>query len=457
VLFSTQKGILRSLMLLTIPAAIEYLLQSTLSYADFIMVGRLGKNASASIGLTQEVSFLLKGVLMAAGIGIVSCISIAIGKKQPDKAKKISVQAFFMAAVCGAVLTVAGLGLSPLLPGWFGAEQVIRDEATSYFAIIWLPAVFIALNMLLSSVLRGAGDMKTPMMINITASLSNIILNFVLIYQSRVIHVFGVELRVWGAGLGLKGSAIGTAAASVIGGALMIAGVLKNPVVSPIGEKFKADLHIIKECVKVAVPVFLCRLTTSFGRVLFTAFITGLGTVALAAHTIAFTAESVFYIMAVGMMASVTTLAGNYKGEGSMEKLNQLVKVSSGLVAGVMLVVGVLMFSFSRPIVSLFTTDTAVIGIASVLFCIVAVNEPIFGVSLIMEGIFNGVGDTKSPFIVGAASLWFVRVLGTWTAITVFHTGIYGAWIFMITENAVRGTVLIIRYRMVRHRLITDH
>jgi Na+-driven multidrug efflux pump len=140
-----------------------------------------------------------------------------------------------------------------------------------------------------------------------------------------------------------------------------------------------------------------------------------------------------------------------------MEKLNQLVKVSSGLVAGVMLVVGVLMFSFSRPIVSLFTTDTAVIGIASVLFCIVAVNEPIFGVSLIMEGIFNGVGDTKSPFIVGAASLWFVRVLGTWTAITVFHTGIYGAWIFMITENAVRGTVLIIRYRMVRHRLITDH
>ncbi|MFP3153816.1 MATE family efflux transporter [Lachnospiraceae bacterium ZAX-1] len=439
---------------MTIPASIEYVLQAALSYADFIMVGRIGKNATAAIGLTQEVTFLLKGVLMAAGIGIVSCISVAVGRQDDKKVKRTSIQAFFLSIAIGIFLLVVALLISSRLPLWLGADKSILADASMYFRIIFIPAIFTSFNMLLASVLRGVGDMKTPMFVNVVITICNIVFNFLFIYESRVITILGFKLHVWGAGLFVAGSAIGTAIASVIGGLLMIAGVLKNPLVSPLQEPFKLDIKILKEFVVIAVPVFFLRITTSFGRVVFTSFVARLGTVIFAAHTIAFTAESVFYMAVVGMQASVTTLAGNYKGEGSKRKLDQLTKTSTWLIAIVMFVVGVVMFVSTRLVISLFTSDTEVIKIAATLFAIVAINEPIFGISMVMEGIFNGTGNTKSPFIVQTATLWFVRVFGTWLTIYVFGLGIYGAWICMVAENAARGIALSIRYHFVKSRLV---
>lgn len=449
-----NKDMLRRIIVLSIPACIEYLLQAALTYVDLIMVGGLGKNALAAIGLTSEVNFLLKGVLMAAGIGFVSYISVSIGKRDFVTVKKITVQAFYAAGIIGAVLTVVGLGISPFLPGWMGAEEMIKSDSVAYFAIVYSTAIFTSFNMIFGSVLKGAGDMKTPMYVNIIMSAVNIIVNALLIYESRYISFFGSRFHAWGAGLGVRGAACGTAIASIAGGLLMAWGVFRNPLLSPVGEKFRPDRAIIKKCFNIAMPVFLCRVTTSLGRVLFTAFIAGLGTVSLAAHTISFTAESGFYMAVVGAQAAVTTLAGNFKGERNRQKLNSLTKLSSILISGVMLVVAAVMALCSRPLLSLFTNDLAVINIGTVLLCIIAVNEPFFGIAIIMEGIFNGIGDTKSPFLVSAATLWFVRVLGTCLAIYVFGWGIYGAWVCMALENAVRAVALAVRYHLKRDRLI---
>ncbi|MDR1914317.1 MAG: MATE family efflux transporter [Clostridiales bacterium] len=449
-----RKVMLRTLIALSIPACIDFMLQSALSYADYIMVGKLGSNASAAVGLTQEVNYLLRGVLMAAGIGVVSYISVSMGKRQYKDVKRASIQSFYMSAVMGLILLAVSFVSSPFLPEWMGADETIRADASSYFRIIYLPVVFISLNMILGSALKGVGDMKTPMYVNAFMNILNIALNFLLIYNSRTIAVAGLRLDVWGAGLGVKGSAMGTAIASVVGGVLMIIGVYRNPLVSPIGERFTVNMKIIKRCIVTAIPVLLCRITTSLGRVVFTAFITGLGTLTLAAHTITFTAESAFYMAVVGAQTAVTTLAGNYKGERNKQKLNQLTISSCALIASLMFVVGIIMIAVAKPVISFFTADADVIYIGTRLFYIIAVNEAIFGVSMVMEGIFNGTGDTKSPFIVSIATLWIVRVLGTWIVINVLGLGIYGAWICMVSENAVRGIALLIRYNFVKDNLI---
>jgi putative MATE family efflux protein len=437
-----------------VPVCIEFILQAGLSYADLIMVGTLGKNATAAVGLTQEINYLLRGVLMALAIGIVAYVSVAAGRKDFKKVKRATVQAFYLAGSAGAILLAITLVISPYLPGWLGADPEIAPTASMYFRIIFLPVIFTSLSMLLSSVLRGAGDMKTPMFVNIFMSVSNVLFNFLFIYDSRIISIAGIRLSIWGAGLGVRGSAIGTALATGIGGVLMIFGVLKNKLVSPYKEKLTADLVVIKEIIKVAIPVFFLRISTSLGRVIFMSFVARLGTVVFASHTIAATAESIFYMAVVGMQASVTTLAGNCKGEGDAQKLSQLTKISTRLIAAVMLGTGVLMIVFARPVVSLFTKDQAVIQIAVVLFTIVAVNEPFFGVSFVMEGIFNGTGDTKSPLLVQFFSLWFVRVLGTWLCVYVLGFGVYGAWVCMIAENITRAIALCIRYQFVKKHLI---
>ncbi|MDR1135853.1 MAG: MATE family efflux transporter [Clostridiales Family XIII bacterium] len=449
-----RKELLYKIIILTIPASIEFMLQAGLSYVDFIMVGQLGKDASAAIGLTQEVNFLLKGVLMAVGIGIVSYISIAMGMRKYDMVKRGSVQAFFLAVITGGVLMIVALILAPALPGLLGAEESIHAPAVAYFRIVYLSAVFTAFNMLLAAVLKGVGDMRTPMYVNGIISIANVILNYFLIYDSRIVLVAGFRFPVWGAGLGVQGSAWGTAAASVLGGVLMIVGVLKNPLVSPRREKFMPDPLIIRRIVFTAIPVLLSRSVTSIGRLFFTAFVVGLGTLSLAAHTVAFAAEGLCYMAVVGMQAAATTLAGNCKGEGSQKKLDQLTRLSCILIGAFMSLVAILMFVMARLIISTLSTDPDVIQIGTTLFRIVAFNEPIFAISVIMEGIFNGTGDTKSPFIIAVITLWFVRVLGAWFAIYILGAGVYGAWVCMIAENTVRGAALLVRYRLVHEKLI---
>lgn len=442
----------KKLVALTIPSMIDYALQSAVSYADYIMVGQLGEGASAAIGLTTEISFLIRGVLIAVGIGIISYIAIAMGKGEKENGRKACVQSFLLSFLLGIILMCMSIGISPFLPKWMGADQSIRKIASDYFRISYYGMIGTSFNILLGSVLKGAGNMKTPMYVNVGMNLLNICFNLLFIYESRVIEIGGIHIFVWGAGLGTNGAALATSFANIIGGICMILAVWKNALLSPKGEKIAWDFSVLKKIFLVAYPVFLCRMVTSAGRIIFSSLIARLSTISFAAHSITFTAESAFYMPVIGAQSAVTTMSGNITGEENQRKLNLLTKISCILIGIVMFIVALFMLVFARNVLSFFTSNEKVIEIGRILFYIVAVNEPSFAISVVMEGIFNGMGDTKRTFLVSAMTLWFVRVLGTWIAIHVFHAGVVGAWICMALENAVRGIVLVTTY-FVRYRM----
>lgn len=445
-MLAEDRQMIKKLIVLAVPAIIDYALQSAVNYADYIMVGSLGQNASAAIGLTTEVNFLLRGILTALGIGIVSYIAVSVGKGELGNIRRASTQSFYLAGAAGIFLLCLTMLIAPFLPVWMGADISLRKPGSDYFRIIHLGAVGMAFNTLFGSVLKGIGNMKTPMYVNTGMNLMNIFLNFLLIYDCRTVIIGESGILVWGAGLGLNGAAWSTAIANMVGGLCMIVAVWKNPVTAPWKENFRLEISVIKRIVLVAYPAFLCRVVTSMGRILFTVFVAGLGTTAFAAHTITFTAESAFYMPVVGAQTAVTTLAGNAKGEGNRKKLSSLVKYSCLLIGELMAAVAVIMILCAGNVLSFFSSDQDVIHIGVILFYIVAVNEPLFGISVIMEGIFNGIGDTKKTFRISAATLWCIRVLGTWVAIHVLHAGVYGAWICMVMENACRGLALLISY-----------
>ncbi len=445
-MYKDTRNLLKSIVALTVPSLIEYALQTLVSYVDYIMVGKLGTEASATIGLTNEVTYLIRGGVNAVGIGALAYISYSIGAKRVEKVKSAVVQAFYLALVVGLLSCIVALAISPFLPSWLGADVSIRSNASKYFAIVSSPFVLFSINAIFGNVLKATGDMKTPLYVNSFMNVSNIVLNYLLIYNTREVTLFGNTVTVWGANLGVIGAGLGTAISTVIGGILMVIGVYTNKVVSPKGVKPTLDFNIIKQFVKVGIPVLLTRLTSSSGRVIFTGLVTRLGTVSFTAHTLAFTAESMVYIPCVGMMSAIATLSGNAKGENDLQKLNKLTTLASAMVSVVMLMLSILLYAFAENIISIFTQDSEVIAIGTNLLRIVSLNEPIFAVSVVLESVFNGIGDTKSPFIASTVTQWVFRVLGTYICIYVLGFGIESAWVCMISDNIARCILLAIFY-----------
>ena len=286
-----------------------------------------------------------------------------------------------------------------------------------------------------STVLRAAGDSKTPMKIGVAVNLINVILNFVFIYETRSVTLFDESFTLFGLGLGVVGAALASAVAFLIGGILTTVAIFKHPVISPKNESILPDKKILLPCLKVALPNMLQRFGTSFGYVLFASMINSLGEVSTAAHTVANTVESLFYIPGYGMQAAAATLAGNAVGEGNNEKLQKLTKQFTIIEIVLMLVSGALLFVTAPPIVSLFTPDIAVKTLGITVLRMVAISEPFFGVAIIIEGILQGMGKTMEPFIYNIIGMWGIRILGTFICTQFLSLGLVSAWGCMIAHN----------------------
>lgn len=428
------------------PSILEQALQTAVQYVSSAMVGRLGANASAAVGLTTTVNWLINSPAFAMGIGVLSYISLCIGAKKFEKARIAAVQSIIITIILGIIMGVITLSISPFLPRWLGAAPEIQRDASLYFGIICIPMLFRVATIIFGAVLRSTGDMKTPMIVNLIMNIINIILNFVLIYGSQTISVGRLKVTVYGAELGITGSAIAAAIAYCISGSLMFFALYRNEIVSPKGEKIKLNLPVMERCVRVGFPVTIERVITCLGQVVFSSLVTRLGTIAFAAHSIALTAEEAFYIPGYGMQSSASTLVGNALGEKNEEKLQHISVTIIWIAVAVMTITGTLLFTFPDNMMSFFIQDPRVIKAGSSVLRIVAVSEPMFGALIILEGIFNGAGDTKAPVFISILSMWGVRIIGTFICISKFKLGLNAVWICMVADNVFRFTLLLIRF-----------
>lgn len=441
-----RKEMIAIIFALAWPSIVEQALQTAVQYVSSAMVGRLGANASAAVGLTTTVNWLINSFPFAMGVGVLSYISLCIGAKKLEKAKIAAIQAIIITAILGVIMEVATLAISPFLPKWLGASPEIQKNASLYFGIICIPMLFRVATIIFGSVLRSTGDTKTPMKINLIMNIINIILNFILIYGNGTLSIGSLKINTYGAGLGVVGSAIAAAIAYTISGILMFLALYKNNIVSPKGKKIKLDAGVMRRCIRVGFPVTIERTVTCLGQVVFSSLVTRLGTLAFAAHSIAITAEEAFYIPGYGMQSSASTLVGNALGEKNEKKLHHVSVTIIIMAVAVMTITGSILFLFPDKMMSLFIKDPTVIKSGSSVLRIVAVSEPMFGALIILEGIFNGIGDTKTPVFISITSMWGVRILSTFLCIYKFKLGLKAVWLCMIADNTFRFTLLLIRF-----------
>ncbi len=422
---------------LALPTMIEQVLHTAVQYIDTAMVGSLGTSATAAVGATTTVNWLISSTVSAIGVGFLAVISQAIGAGKPEKARRAAAQAVTVVIITGLLFTVITLSLSGVIPVWMQVDPGILNIASRYFLILYTPMLFRTASMIFGTILRAAGDTKTPMWVGFTVNILNIILNFLLIYPTRTVAFFGNRFTVFGADMGIEGAAIGSAVSYTVGGIIITAALWRHKIISPRKQSMKPDLSILKPCFRVALPNMLQRFATSLGYVAFASMINSLGKASTAAHTIANTVESAFYIPGYGMQTASATLAGNAWGEGSSKKIKQLSKTIIPLEIGLMVVSGGLLFCFAPTLMKIFTHDPAVIKMGTTVLRMVALSEPFYGVPIVIEGMMQGMGKTAAPFVYNVLGMWCIRIVGTYICTTILGAGLVSAWGCMIAHNMV--------------------
>ena len=440
---STRKTVL----LLAWPAILEEVMRTMVSYVDTAMVGSMGVSAAGSVTINTTLLWLMNGIISGPATGFSVLTATAVGEGNREKVCRIMRQAVIAMLALGAAMLLLMEALVPFYARAMGAEADIIPDAKAYLTIIGFSIPFQILLAVSSGVVRGTGDTKTPMFYNVSFNLINIVLNFLLIYPSREISLFSHRVSVYGAGMGVEGAAIASAISYTVGGVLITAVLWRHPMVSPKGCSLRPDGRVLRPCLKVALPNMLQRFGTSLGYVVFASMINALGQTATAAHTIANTVESAFYIPGFGMQTAADTLSGNALGAGDNDRMKRLARTILPLEVGLMIVSGGLLFAFARPLMSLFSSDEQVIALGSTVLRMVAVSEPFYGVPIVIEGMMQGVGRTLAPFLFNLAGMWGVRIAGTFVCTRLLGLGLQAAWACMIAHNLLLCLLFSLHFR----------
>ena len=429
------------------PTMLEQLMHTTVQYIDTAMVGSLGTAATAAVGSTTTVNWLMGSTVSAFGVGFLAYISQSFGAGEREKARQAAAKSVLMVLICGVVFTALTLGLSRRIPVWMQVDPSIRSLAGQYFFILYTPMLFRCASVIFGTVLRSVGDTRTPMRIGIFVNLINVVGNFLLIYAPRSIPVGPLSVPMWGAGWGVTGAAIASAASFVFGGTAITLALFRHKDISPRGISLRPDKRVLIPCLRIAFPNMLQRFGTSLGYVAFAAMINSLGELSTAAHTVANTVESAFYIPGYGMMTASATLTGNAIGANDPRRLREQARIILLSEVSMMILSGSLLFLFAPAMVGLFSRDAAVILLGSAVLQMVACSEPFYGVSIVVEGMLMGAGKTVVPFIFNITGMWGIRIIGTFICTQLLHYGLVSAWGCMIGHNMLLFLLFGLYYR----------
>ena len=461
----TQGEKLRLIVSLSIPSILAQISATVMFFIDASMVGHLGAKASAAIGIVETTGWLMGGLASAANMGFSVQVAHAVGANDFKRAQRVLRQSLVCCALWSLMMTVIALAISVPLPYWLGGTEEIAHDATLYFAIFGLAGIFFQMEGLAGSMLKCSGNMKIPSMLNIGMCVMDVVFNYLFIY------IFD---------MGVAGAAIGTGLAMMVTALLMMyfllyrsemLGILRKPSATvsayasapasatattpaPSGagyrdslplswDKFKPQADVVGNAFKIGAPMGLQHMLMGSAQVVSTLIVAPLGTVAIAAHSLAITVESLCYMPGFGIAEAATTLVGQSFGAGKRVLTRQFAHMSVGLGMLVMTLMGLLMYVFAPELMSLMTPVDDIIAVGAKCLRIEAFAEPMFAASIVCNGVFVGAGDTLKPAIMSLLSMWGVRL--TLAAVLAVSYGLPGVWTAMAIELSFRGLIFLVR------------
>ena len=441
----TQRERLWLIISLSIPSILAQISATVMFFIDASMVGHLGAKASAAIGLVETTGWLMGGLASAANMGFSVQVAHFIGANDFEAARRVLRQSLICCLIWAFIISLTSIIISPFLPYWLGGTEDIAHDASLYFAIFGFCGIFFQMEGLAGSMLKCSGNMKIPSFLNIGMCVMDVCFNYLFIYILD---------------MGVMGAAIGTGVAMLITAALMLYFLLvRSKMLSLTGRpgSFKPKSDTVRTAFKIGAPMGLQHLLMGGAYVVSTVIVAPLGTIAIAAHSLAITVESLCYMPGYGIAEAATTLVGQGIGAGQHLLTRSFARMSVGLGMAVMTVMGFLMWLFAPELMSLMSPVEEVIAQGTQVLRIEAWAEPMFAAAIVCNGVFIGAGDTMIPAIMSLASMWAVRL--TLAATLAPKYGLKGVWTAMAIELCFRGSIFLTRLITVknnRSRVIND-
>ena len=430
---------------LSIPSILEQLVVTAMEYIDAAMVGHIGAEATAAIGIVSSSTWLLHGILVGLYNAFAIQIAQYLGADRQADARGVLRQAMLFNLAAGLAAAAFGVGISGHLPGWLGADVSLQANASAYFAI-WSAALPFTMAMGMdTAMLRATGDALTPGLISVLVCALDVVFNFFLINPTRQIVLFGQSITVWGAGLAVPGAALGTAFSNVVGGGLALAILLLRE--GPLCIRKPGSWKITRACLRnlwrVGVPLAAERAALSSAQVLQVRIVSQLGTVAIAANSLGVSAEGLCYMAGYGIQDAAIALIGQAVGAHRRDMAKRFAWLCTAMGMGIMALSGVGLWLFAPALMGIFTADAAVIALGARVLRIEAFAEPMFGASIVASGAMQGAGDSAGCFVLNLVSMWGIRL--TLAFLLAPRFGLVGVWGAMCFELCVRGALFLLR------------
>ncbi|MBQ8292253.1 MAG: MATE family efflux transporter [Bacilli bacterium] len=413
---------------LSVPAILTQISSIVMQYIDSAMVGNLGEEASAAIGLISTSTWLLGGLVSAVSVGFSVQVAHAFGANKFKEGRNILRHGLITAIIFSLILMIIGLVICEPLPMWLKGDKSIWQDATYYFLVFVITLPFMQLNSLTSSVLQCSGNMIVPSLLNTLMCLLDVVFN----------AIFIPKYGVLGAGIG---TGLATTVVSIIMIIVCCFGSKKLSIINK--DHCKFDKIILSKALKIGTPVGLEQVAMCGAMVVSTMIVAPLGNVSIAAHSFAITAESLCYMPGYGMAAAATTLVGQQIGAKHFKMAKKYANISVIFGTILMSLMAIIMFILCPFVFKILTPVEEVRTLATTILRIGLIAEPLYAVSIVASGALRGAEDTLVPSILNLTSIWIVRI--GLSIILVGSLGLIGVWIAMASELSVRGILLLIR------------
>lgn len=433
-------------VMFSVPAVVAQLSSIVMQYIDAAMVGSLGAEEAAAIGLVSTTTWLFWGLCIASSTGFSVQVAHRIGAGDMQGARNVLRQAVTSTTLFSFALAAIGVAISGVLPEWLGGDVSIHHDASLYFLIfsLFLPA--LQLNFLAGGMLRCSGNMRIPSLLGVVMCVLDVIFNFFLIFPTRHAVVAGIDIFIPGAGLGVEGAALGTVAAETVVATIQMWYLCTHSSELKLTKEkgsFRPQVNILKKALRIGLPMGLEHVVICGAQIMTTVIVAPLGVFAIAANSFAITAESLCYMPGYGISDAATTLVGQSVGakRRRLTRSFAFITVFMGMI--IMGLMGLLMYIFAPQIIGLMTPVEEIRSLGIMALRIEAFAEPMFAASIVAYGVFVGAANTLVPCLMNFFSIWAIRL--SLAALLAPTMGLKGVWIAMCIELCFRGIIFLIR------------
>ena len=420
------------------PSIVEAILVSLIASVDTMMVGVIGPEAIAAVGITNQPRFILLAVILSLNVGVTAVVARRKGAGDINGANRCLKQCLILSFLFGATLASAGILFARPLLTFAGAQGDIINDSVTYFRIILVGMIFNSICLTINAAQRGIGNTKISMYTNLTANVINLVFNALLINGLLFFPKLGVT-----------GAAIATTLGNIVAFFMALKSVIKNHGFLDITTRipWRFDKNTISSVFNVSSSAMVEQVFLRIGFFVYAKMVAALGTTAFATHQICMNILNLSFALGDGFSIAASSLVGQSLGAKRPDKAMLYASITQrlALIASTFLF---LFFILGRNfLVGLFTTDASIIAQGSIIMIIIAFTTHVQTSQVIISGSLRGAGDTKYVALTSFISIGVVRPLLTWALCFPAGLGLVGAWFAVFIDQNMRLFINFLRFR----------